>query len=206
MTKIDERETHFLSHFALQTLVDALIELGYDVIGPKIEQNAIVYRSIRDVHSLPQGWTDRQEPAVYRIEQGPHKRRFQFNSSPDSWKRFFFPAASEIGTATLTEGGWKFETPSESTPRFALLGVRACDLAAISVQDRVFRDNQYVDAAYRKRREAAFIVAVNCSTVCAKNQLPPGRRIMAAPYGVPALACWRVAPSRPSATASVILR
>ena len=164
MKAIQKRDTRFLPHEELQLLVDALIDSGYDVIGPKVEQNAIVYRSIQDVKSLPQGWTDRQEPAVYHLEQGQHKRRFQFNSSPDSWKRFFFPAATEIGTATLTEGGWKFETPSESTPRFALLGVRACDLAAISVQDRVFRDNQYVDAAYRKRREATFIVAVNCST------------------------------------------
>ncbi len=163
MKAIQERDARFLPHEDLQLLVDALIDSGYDVIGPKIEQNAIVYRSIQDVQLLPQGWTDRQEPAVYRLEQGQHKRRFQFNSSPDSWKRFFFPAATEIGTATLTDDGWTFEAPSESTPRFALLGVRACDLAAISVQDRVFRDNQYVDAAYHKRRTTAFIVAVNCS-------------------------------------------
>ena len=147
MSAIQAPESRFLSHDALQTLVDALLEMGYDVIGPTIEQKAIVYRSIRRVHSLPQGWTDRQEPAVYRLEQGPHRRRFQFNSSPDSWKRFFFPATTEMGSATLTDEGWQFETPSEPTPRFALLGVRVCDLAAIAVQDRVFRDNQYVDAA-----------------------------------------------------------
>lgn len=157
-------DSRFLPQAALQSLVDALIELGYDVIGPTIEQKAIVYRSIRSVQSLPQGWTDRQEPAVYRLERGEHQRSFQFNSSPDSWKRFFFPATSEIGTATLTNDSWHFETPNEPTPRCALLGVRACDLAAIAVQDRVFRDNQYVDAAYKRRRDAAFIVAVNCST------------------------------------------
>jgi sulfhydrogenase subunit beta (sulfur reductase) len=157
-------DPRFLPRVQLQSLVDRLVELGYDVIGPTIEQKAIVYRSIRSADSLPQGWTDRQEPAVYRIERVEHQRSFQFNSSPDSWKRFFFPATSEIGSAKLTDEGWHFETPHEPTPRFALLGVRACDLAAIAVQDRVFRDNQYVDVAYKRRRDAAFIVAVNCST------------------------------------------
>lgn len=89
---------------------------------------------------------------------------FRFNSSPDSWKRFFFPASLEIGTATLTDQGWQFETSNTDVPRFALLGVRACDLAAISVQDKVFHDNEYVDAAYRRRRDAACIIAINCTT------------------------------------------
>ncbi|MGB7346957.1 MAG: 4Fe-4S dicluster domain-containing protein [Pirellulaceae bacterium] len=159
-----EHSDRFLPHDQLQTLLDALIGLGYDVIGPTIDQSAIVYRSIADVGSLPKGWTDQQEPAVYRLEPNDRERRFQFNSGPDSWKRLFFPARSEIGSATLTDDGWQFETSNAPVPRFALLGVRACDLAAIAVQDRVFRDNQYVDAAYKRRRDASFIVAVNCST------------------------------------------
>jgi formate hydrogenlyase subunit 6/NADH:ubiquinone oxidoreductase subunit I len=69
-----------------------------------------------------------------------------------------------MGTATLTDQGWQFTTHDEPPPQLALLGVRACDLAAIAVQDRVFRDNEYVDAAYKRRRDAAFIIAVNCGT------------------------------------------
>ncbi|TWU50547.1 Anaerobic sulfite reductase subunit A [Rubripirellula tenax] len=154
----------FLARDDLQSLIECLVDSGYDVIGPTIAQQAIVYRSVRNVTELPLGWTDHQEPAVYRLNEDPSERMFRFNSSPDSWKRFFFPASSEIGTATLTDDGWQFETPTASTPRYALLGVRACDLAAIAVQDRIFRDNDYVDTAYRRRQEAAFIVAVNCGT------------------------------------------
>lgn len=154
----------FLPRDKLQTLLDCLRENEYDIIGPAIRQHAIVYRSLSSVDELPIGWTDHQAPAVYRLEEGEHERVFRFNSSPDSWKRFFFPASSEIGTATLTDQGWNFETPQTPAPRFALLGVRACDLAAISVQDRVFRDNEYIDESYRRRREAAFIIAVNCGT------------------------------------------
>lgn len=161
---MNKTASQFLAREDLQALVDCLIENGYDVIGPTVRQQAIVYRSIRDVSELPRGWTDHPEPAVYRLDKDNRDRMFRFNSSPDSWKRFFFPASSEIGTATLTDHGWQFETPKTPTPRFALLGVRACDLAAIAVQDRVFRDNEYADAAYRRRRDAAFILAVNCAT------------------------------------------
>jgi ferredoxin len=154
----------FLSRENLQTLIDCLIKNGYEVIGPTIHQHAIVYRSIENVGDLPRGWTDHQEPAVYRLHEDEGGRLFEFNCSQDSWKRFFFPASAEIGTATLTDQGWEFEIPDTPIPRLALLGVRACDLAAISVQDRVFRDNMYVDTAYRRRRESALIIAVNCST------------------------------------------
>ncbi|MCM2369712.1 4Fe-4S dicluster domain-containing protein [Aporhodopirellula aestuarii] len=167
----------FLPREELQILLDQLVEFGYDVVGPTVQQGAVVYRSVRDVAELPRGWTDHQEPAVYELQHDPHDRLFRFNSSPDSWKRFFFPSSSEIGTATLTDDGWIFKTPDEPTPRYALLGVRACDLAAIAVQDRVFRDNEYVDAAYRRRREAAFIVAVNCVTAantCFCNAMDTG--------------------------------
>lgn len=148
-----------------QGLIDCLLTDGYEVIGPRISQDAIVYRSIKNIDELPLGWTDHQEPALYQLNRSKEgKRFFKFNSSPDSWKRFFFPASSEVGAARLTEKGWEFSTPDGPTPRYALLGVRACDLAAISIQDRVFRDNDYVDTAYRNRRDAAFLVAINCVT------------------------------------------
>jgi ferredoxin len=40
--------------------------------------------------------------------------------------------------------------------------VRACDLQAIAVQDRVFLGGAYVEPDYAARREDAFLVAVDC--------------------------------------------
>ena len=54
-------------------------------------------------------------------------------------------------------------TPDDDPPRYAFLGVRACEIAAMQVQDRVFTGGPYVDPIYQKRRDAAFIVAVNCT-------------------------------------------
>jgi ferredoxin len=53
-------------------------------------------------------------------------------------------------------------TPVVAEPT-AFLGVRACELAAIAIQDTVFLEGPYVDPGYAARRAAAFIVAVNCT-------------------------------------------
>jgi hypothetical protein len=49
-------------------------------------------------------------------------------------------------------------------PRRALLGVRACELHALAVQDQVFlhRDGLFTDPYYAKARERLFLVAVEC--------------------------------------------
>jgi ferredoxin len=53
------------------------------------------------------------------------------------------------------------EEPVDETP-LAFIGVRACELHAIEIQDRVFTGGRYVDRDYAARREDAFLVAVNC--------------------------------------------
>jgi sulfhydrogenase subunit beta (sulfur reductase) len=40
--------------------------------------------------------------------------------------------------------------------------VRACELRAIAIHDRVFLSGSHRDKSYRVRRDDAFIVAVNC--------------------------------------------
>ena len=63
--------------------------------------------------------------------------------------------AAKIDGFSIIEG--------EPAPQpLVFLGVRACELRAIEIQDRVFLGGQYLDTSYRVRREHAFIVAVNC--------------------------------------------
>lgn len=154
----------FLPIDRLQDFLDQLTGLGYDTIGPTIDQSAIVYRSIRKVEELPHGWTDNQQPGSYRLVESNRRRYFGFNSSPESWKKYLFPPRHELSRATLDDDGWHFDQVNEDVPRFAFLGVRSCDLAAIAIQDRVFANGDYVDPAYKDRRDAALIIAVNCTT------------------------------------------
>ena len=41
--------------------------------------------------------------------------------------------------------------------------MRACDLAALAVQDRIFLHDRFHDTHYQARRKDAFLVAVNCT-------------------------------------------
>jgi sulfhydrogenase subunit beta (sulfur reductase) len=47
--------------------------------------------------------------------------------------------------------------------KVAIIGARACDLAGLAVQDRIFLNDTYRDPYYAARREGLFVVAVNCT-------------------------------------------
>ena len=45
--------------------------------------------------------------------------------------------------------------------------MRACELAALAVQDQTFLKGPYVDPIYQARRAAALVIAVNCTQAAA---------------------------------------
>lgn len=147
----------------LQRLLTLLRQAGHTVVGPQVSDGAIVYDELTSIEQLPKGITDSQQAGKYRLLEDQHENYFQFNASPHAWKQFLFPSRQQIGTATLGEEGWSFETPEESPPKYAFLGARACDLAAIKIQDRIFLEGPYVNPFYAARRQAAFIIAVQCT-------------------------------------------
>lgn len=153
----------FLPKEKFQSLIDLLLARGYEVVGPTVDQDAIVYDRIATVDDLPQGWTDRQEPGKYRLERRADNALFGYVVGPHSWKKFLFPPFATVLTADRTESGWQMRAAEEQPPRYAFLGVRACELAAIAVQDRTFLGGAYVDPIYKVRRDAVFLLAINCT-------------------------------------------
>ncbi|TWU08796.1 Anaerobic sulfite reductase subunit A [Symmachiella macrocystis] len=162
MEKVTELP-EFLPASELQSLLDVLMNAGYQTVGPTVDQGAIVYDEIDSVDKLPRGWTDRQEAGKYRLEQRDDDAYFGYVVGPHSWKQFLFPPLATVATAERHDTGWHMRTPDDDPPRYAFLGVRACEIAAMRVQDRVFTGGSYIDPIYKKRRDAAFIVAVNCT-------------------------------------------
>ncbi len=152
-----------LTAAGLQALFDSLRRRGYRIVGPKVRDGAIVYDDIEGVPDLPQGWTDEQAPGRYRLARRDDEALFGYAIGPHSWKAFLHPSVQRLWKSRR-EGEEVAITPEPpSAERFAFIGVRACELKAIAVQDQVFLGGAHVDAHYRARREGAFVVAVNCA-------------------------------------------
>src|ERR1035437_3696811 len=148
----------------LQALIDALRGAGYRVIGPRVRGGAIVLDDVTTTADLPAGWGDEQESGRYRLKRRDDNALFGFAAGPQSWKRYLFPPRSLLGRAR--RDGQGFEVLAEAAPPavpMAFLGVRACELAAIRIQDRVFAGDGFSDRGYRERRERVFLVALNCA-------------------------------------------
>jgi formate hydrogenlyase subunit 6/NADH:ubiquinone oxidoreductase subunit I len=156
-------QTLLLAKQHFQALLDLLWNQGYRVIGPTLSQEAIVYDDVRVVDDLPRGWTDEQSGGTYRLKRRDDDAWFGFVVGPHSPKRYFFPPNVTVAQADRTGDGWQMRDVPDDEPPYALLGVRACELAAIAVQDRTFMNDRYVDPIYCKRRERALIIAVNCT-------------------------------------------
>jgi sulfhydrogenase subunit beta (sulfur reductase) len=159
-----QRSLQMMPKGQLQKLIDALRDSGHTVIGPRIEQQAIVYDEIESVDELPRGWHDQQTPGKYRLTPSDQETYFSNVVGPVSWKKYLFPPRLTVASADRTDTSWQFSTSDSEQPKYAFLGVRACDLAAIAVQDRVFLGGPYIEPVYQQRRERLFVVAVNCTT------------------------------------------
>jgi sulfhydrogenase subunit beta (sulfur reductase) len=145
-------------------LIDILRRRGMEVVGPTVRDGAIVYDPIESAAELPTGFTDEQQPGHYRLKKRGDAALFGYVVGPQSWKKYFHPAAVRLWAAERQDSTFRILN-SESHPSkpYAFLGVRACELAAIRVQDRVLLEDKYHDAVYDRRRAGAFIVAVQCT-------------------------------------------
>jgi sulfhydrogenase subunit beta (sulfur reductase) len=147
---------------ALEGLVASLAGRGYRVVGPTVRDAAIVYEDLDSAAQLPIGWTDRQEAAEYRLERRADEARFGYAVGPHSWKQFLFPARIRLWRGQRDDGGFAIEEEQPAEAPLAMIGVRACELHGIAIQDRVLIRGRYADRDYVARREGAFMVAVNC--------------------------------------------
>jgi ferredoxin len=149
---------------ALNELIQSLRQQNYTVIGPTPRGGAIVLDEITSTKELPIGLIDEQAPAQYRLKERTDGSFFACSVGPHSWKRYFFPPVLKLVTSHKNgEGFISEEIPvPEKEEQYALLGVRACDLSAIQIQDKVFGGGAYQDPAYLRARNKAFIIAVNC--------------------------------------------
>lgn len=148
----------------LDALLGAIAARGFRVIGPTVRDRAIVLDDISSVGDLPQGWSDEQDGGHYRLIRRDDGAMFGFAVGAHSWKQFLHPPVVRLWHAERDGKDLQYVPEADVAKPFAFIGVRACDLNAISIQDRVFLGGPHIDPRYKARREGAFIVAVNCAT------------------------------------------
>ncbi|HUJ33423.1 MAG TPA: 4Fe-4S dicluster domain-containing protein [Candidatus Acidoferrum sp.] len=147
----------------LPRLLAAISKRGYELFGPTIREGAIIYDRLNSVEDLPRGWTDDQEAGKYRLARREDQAFFGYNVGPHSWKKFLQPPVSRLWTCKREGGGFQIIPENRTSTKRAFIGVRACELHAISILDKVFTGGTYVDPEYQARRDDLFVVAVNCS-------------------------------------------
>jgi sulfhydrogenase subunit beta (sulfur reductase) len=177
-TALQSHRLAIIERAGLEQLFEALVRRGYRLIGPTRRDGAIVYTELTSVEDLPEGWADEQEAGRYRLRRRADGALFGYAVGPHSWKRFLHPPQVRLWRAERDATGFHIIEERDDPPLCAFIGVRACDLAAIRIQDRVFLEGQFVDPHYAARRERAFIVAVNCqqpadTCFCASMQTGP---------------------------------
>jgi ferredoxin len=152
----------------LDDLFKVVKQTGYKVIGPKVKDRTIVLAPLQNASDLPIGYQSHQEPGTYKLAKNGEQNYFDVTSGPHSWKQYFFPPKSELMRfhQKKDQGKWSVDEKSVDSPRFAMLGVRPCDLAAIEIQDKVFLREEWCDPIYRDRRMKSLIIAVNCMEPC----------------------------------------
>jgi ferredoxin len=146
----------------LDVLFDTLEEEGFTIVGPTVRDQTVVYEQLHSPTDLPVGIGDDQEGGHYRLVDRSDDARFGYNLGQTSWKRFLYPPRTDLFRVTRDDDGIVFEPVEDPGARYAFVGVRACELAAIGVQDGVFTSPNMSDPTYARRRDEALFVAVNC--------------------------------------------
>ena len=155
---------YFLTSEKLEQLLAVLQDEGYDCYGPQLLDGVISYQPLQHVEQLPRGWGVEQEPASYRAFQQSHTRYFAWSNGPQALKPITFsPRELLWESQRSSSGALTFSTPQVEQKPVAILGVRACDVAALQLQDEHFLRGHEPDPAYQARRKGLFLINVNCS-------------------------------------------
>ena len=153
----------------LDTILTTLSGLGYQLEGPQVQDFTVILGPIENLADLPKGYTSQEEPGKYTLSSNGKENYFDLTSGPHSWKKYFFPPKAQLMVFQQDADdptSWITTSGEGEAPRYALIGVKPCDLAGIQIQDKIFLEGERCDPIYQERREKALIMGTNCSEPC----------------------------------------
>jgi len=155
----------FFQTVQLQQLLNNIQSEGYLCIGPQVRDGAIIYDAITSVEQLPYGIKDTQAPGHYSLNTSTTAKYFDWANGPQAIKPLLFTPREKLWHSSQSaDGTISFKTADANLKPLAIIGARACDIAAMRIQDQHFLQQQFVDPYYQARRENLLIIAVNCSS------------------------------------------
>ena len=160
MTTPDVARAVVFAREGLDRLVDALIADGYQVIGPTVRDSAIVLAELDSAAQLPAGWGWIPGPGITGCGSARTPRCSRIRRVPDPGSSFCIRRGGSCGPRAAAVSS---DATAPGAPRYAFLGVRGCDLAAVGILGRVLGGGQHRDGSFVSTRQRLFIVAVNCT-------------------------------------------
>lgn len=155
-------DTLLIDRDQLSHLLEYLRGNGHQVVGPTVDQGAIVYGDLASIDDLPVGWTDVQDGGEYRLQKRDDDALFGYVVGPHSWKKYLFPSSLRLMELQREGDGFRVLAQTPEPVKYAFIGMRSCEIHAMAIQDKVFTGGAHSDPHYQALRERVFIVAVNC--------------------------------------------
>ena len=154
----------FLYRKELQSMINLLIESGYHCVGPQVRNSTIVFDTLTSIEQLPQGIMEEQLPGAYKLVKNDNPMFFQWTTGPQAIKPFIFSPYEKLWSSSKqSNGSLSFEQVEPDHYKLAIIGVRACDIAALYLMDKHFLHDHGKDPYYLARRQNMFLIAINCT-------------------------------------------
>jgi len=168
---------YFLQAAGLEELILLLQGDGYQTIAPVEQDGAVLWAEISSAADLPSGRREEQQPGSYQLSDDD-SGVFGINHGHESLKSLTFKAREALVRFTKDENGIQFKPSVTVVEKIAVIGARACDVAALEIQQQVFESGEVKDSHFRQHRQGLFIVVVNCTRAqptcfCAAMQTGP---------------------------------
>ena len=93
-----------------------LVAEGYRVIGPTVQDGAIVLTELSSPAELPFGWGVTLAPGGYRLRRRADAAVLGYAAGPQSWKRFLHPPRERLWSATRTPDGFDVSADDDEPP------------------------------------------------------------------------------------------
>ena len=135
----------------------------FEVRGPVPTSGAIVLGRLRRARDLPIGWRDEQSPGRYRASDQGDDEYFGHAVAATGPKTELLPARQVMWRSEGRGEHLKFVEPDARSRDLALLGVRPCEVAAISILERVLVGGDYHDPHVDDVGRGMFVAVVECA-------------------------------------------